>query len=60
MTQPIEINFHVEDFELPCKWYSMLFKDKHPSKKDQEIYYKLQMLAKTIKEDEEAEDDGSD
>lgn len=56
-TLPIEINFNKDNFETALKWYGMIFKEKHPSKKDEETYHKFSLLLQTLKEDEESEKD---
>lgn len=57
MTLPIEINFNLDNIETVIKWYTIVSKGKHISKKDEETYHKFSLLAQTMKEDEEIEDD---
>ena len=55
MVVELGINYTVEDFEQALKWYGLLYKDKHPSKTDERIYHKLNILVDSMKFDEKME-----
>lgn len=46
-----------EDIARVMKWYSLAFKDKHPSKEDEECYMLFKLLHKDLKRENEAEKD---
>lgn len=46
-----------EDLARVMKWYSLAFKDKHPSKEDEECYMLFKLLHKDLKRENEEEND---
>lgn len=56
MTLPIEINFNKDNIETILKWYGLVSKGKHMTKKDEETYHKFSLLLDTMIEDEEIDD----
>lgn len=53
----LEISVREEDFARVMKWYSLAFKDKHPSKEDEECYTLFKLLHKDLKRENEEEKD---
>ncbi len=52
------IGVYTEHYAMILKWYSLAFKDKHPSKKDEEAYNLFKVIYEdNLRDDEETKDD---
>lgn len=53
----LEVSVREEDFARILRWYSLAFKDKHPSKDDEQCYNLFNLLHADIKRENEEEKD---
>ena len=51
----LAVCFRLEDFAAYLRWYSLAFKDKHPSKADEKMYRKVQVLYDDLEIEEKEE-----
>jgi len=56
----IEILFSHDDFEKCLKWYNLAFKDKHPSKEDERVFHKLEILVESMRKEDELDREDDD
>ena len=53
----LEISVREDDFANVLRWYSLAFKDKHPTKQDEECYNLFRILHKDLQKDNKEEKD---